>query len=152
LDYREESFDKVFHNESMCHWLDKKTALAGLFKTLKKNGIMGLHDWLRGDKGGLNDAGGSFTGTYAEGVWFQHSMKETHALLEEAGFKVLHEIDTTDIVDRGLRARLRELMMSKLYLTSTSEEYLHKSTRYFKVMIETHYDYLRYARFLCVKN
>jgi ubiquinone/menaquinone biosynthesis C-methylase UbiE len=153
LNYSAESFDKVFHNESICHWLNKKTALAGLFRVLKKGGVMGFHDWARGDKGDLNGAGGAFTGTYAEGVWFQHSIEETRQLLEYAGFRVLHAEDTTDTVDRGLRARLRELMMSqKLYLKSTSDEYLAKSLQYFRVMIETHYDYLRYARFVCVKN
>ncbi len=152
LDYQPESFDKIFHNESMCHWMDKKSALPRLFKTLKKNGVMGFHDWIRGDKGDLNDAGGDFRGTYAEGVWFQKSIDETRKLLEDTGFLVLQCVDTTDIVDRGLHARLRELTMSKLYLESTSEDYFFKSTRYFKVMIQTHYDYLRYARFLCKKN
>jgi cyclopropane fatty-acyl-phospholipid synthase-like methyltransferase len=152
LEYRPESFDKIFHNESMCHWMDKKKALPGLFKTLKKNGVMGFHDWIRGDKGDLNDAGGDFQGIYAEGVWFQNSIEETRTLLEEAGFTVLQYADTTDTVDRGLCARLRELTMSKMYLESTSEEYLRKSLRYFTAMIETHYAYLRYGRFLCTKN
>ncbi len=152
LDYLENTFDKVFHNETMGHWWDKKTALVGLYKTLKKNGIMGFHEWLKGDKGDLNNAGGSFPGTYAEGVFFQHSLDETRQLLEDTGFTVLHYEDTTDIVDRGLRARLKELQMSKVYLKGASEEYFRKSIRYFKVMIETHYDYLRYGRFLCIKK
>jgi cyclopropane fatty-acyl-phospholipid synthase-like methyltransferase len=152
VNYSAESFDKIFHNESICHWMNKKTALAGLFRVLKKGGIMGFHDWTRGDQGDLNDADGAFPGTYAEGVWFQNTIQETRGLLEEAGFRVLHSEDTTDTVDRGLRARLRELMMSKFYLKSTSVEYFDKSARYFKVMIETHYKYLRYARFICIKN
>jgi len=153
LDFQEERVDKIFHNETMGHWMDKKTALAGLFKVLKKGGIMGFHDWLRGDKGDLNEAGGNFPGTYAEKVFFQHTLNETMQLLEEAGFHVLYSEDTTDIVDRGLRAKLREVEISKVYyIKSGFEEYFHKSTHYCQVMIETHYDYLKYGRFLCIKN
>ena len=152
LDYPEETFDKVFHNETMCHWVDKKAALTGLHRILKGTGLMGFHDWIRGDKGSLNEAGGNFPGTYAEGVWFQHSIEETRRFVEKAGFAVLHCEDTTDIVDRGLRARLRELQMSKVYLKGASEDYFFKSIRYFKTMIETHYDYLKYCRFLCAKR
>jgi cyclopropane fatty-acyl-phospholipid synthase-like methyltransferase len=152
LDFPEESFDKIFHNETICHWMYKKHALEGLLKILKKGGVMGFHDWAKGDKGDLNEAGGDFPGTYSEGIWFQNTIEETKSLLEEVGFTVLHFEDTTNIVDRGLRARLREIQMSKVYLEATSEEYFHKTTRYFKVMIETHYDYLRYGRFLCANN
>jgi ubiquinone/menaquinone biosynthesis C-methylase UbiE len=151
LDFREEMFDKIFHNETICHWMDKQTALAGLYRVLKPGGIMGFHDWSKGDKGDLNDARGDFPGTYAEGVWFQNDIEETKKLLEEAGFIILRCEDTTDIVDRGLRARLKELQMSKLFLEATSEQYYYKTLRYFRVMIETHYDYLKYARFLCKK-
>lgn len=152
LDYPEETFNKIFHNETICHWMDKKVALSGLYKLLKKGGIMGFHDWARGDKGDLNNAGDDFPGTYGEGVWFQHSIEETKQLLEEAGFVVLHFENTTDIVDRGLHARLRELQMSKVYLKAASEDYFLKSIGYFKIMIKTHYDYLKYGRFLCSKK
>lgn len=152
VDFSDGTFDKIFHNETICHWMDKKTALAGLYRVLKKGGIMGFHDWARGDKGDLNEAGGNFPGTYAESVWFQHSIDETRKLLEDAGFFVLHCEDTTDIVDRGLRARLRELAMSKVYLKAASEDFFLKSIRYFNVMINTHYDYLKYGRFVCIKK
>ncbi len=152
IDFPAESFDKVFHNETICHWSDKKTARAGLQRVLKRGGVMGFHDWARGEKGGLNNAGGGFPGTYAEGVWFQNTVAETRSLLEEAGFEVLLAEDTTDVVDRGMRARLRELEMSRVYLKAASEEYFAKSIRYFKVMIETHYDFLKYGRFLCRKR
>lgn len=148
-----DTIDKIFHNETMCHWADKKIALSGLFGMLKKGGVMGFHDWLRGDKGDLNSAGGSFPGTYAEGVWFQHTLEETKLLLEEAGFKVQEYLDTTDIVDRGLRAKLREVSMSRdYYVKSGLDEYFEKSTRYCQTMIETHYDFLKYGRFLCAKE
>ena len=152
LDYPDETFDKVFHNETICHWVNKKIALSGLYGVLKKGGIMGFHDWARGEKGDLNDAKGDFPGTYSEGVWFQHSIQEMQKLLEEIGFVILHCEDTTDIVDRGLHARLRELKMSNVYLKAASEEYYYKSIRYFNVMIKTHYDYLKYGRFLCLKK
>jgi cyclopropane fatty-acyl-phospholipid synthase-like methyltransferase len=153
LDFPNESFDKVFHNETMCHWEDKKIALAGLFRVMKKNGIMGFHDWLSGAKGDLNNAGGSFPGTYAKDVWFQQTLEETVRLLEEAGFTVIQSLDTTDIVDRGLRAKLREVKMSQdHYLKSGLQEYYDKSIRYCQTMVETHYDFLRYGRFLCTKK
>lgn len=152
VDYQKESFDKIFHNETICHWNDKKTALVGLFDVLKKGGLMGFHDWTKGEKGDLNDAKGDFPGTYAENVWFQNTIEETRDLLEGAGFFVLLSEDTTDVVDRGLHARLRELTMSKVYLKAAPLEYFDKSIRYFKAMIETHYDYLKYGRFLCIKR
>jgi SAM-dependent methyltransferase len=152
LDFPNESFDMVFHNETICHWLDKKTALSGLYRILKKGGIMGFHDWVKGDKGDLNSAGGDFLGTYAEGVWFQNTIEETRNLLEDVGFVVRYSEDTSDVVDRGLRARLRELRMSQVYLSAAPQEYFNKSIRYFQVMIETHFDYLKYGRFICVKN
>ncbi len=152
LDYPSESFDRIFHNETICHWIYKKIALSGLYRVLKKDGIMVFHDWAKGDRGDLNDARDDFPGIYAEDVWFQNTIKETKTLLEETGFTVVHCEDTTDIVDRGLRARLRELQMSKVYLKSASEEYFSKSIRYFQIMIKTHYDYLKYGRFLCIKK
>jgi cyclopropane fatty-acyl-phospholipid synthase-like methyltransferase len=152
IDYPAESFDKIFHNESICHWMNKKAAVAGLYNALKEGGTMGFHDWPQGDKGDLNAAGGDFPGTYAEGVWFQDSIQETRKLLKEAGFVILHSEDLTDRIDRSLCARLRELRMSKLFTKGTSEEYFRKTERYFKVMIDTHYDYLRYARFVCKKD
>ena len=153
LDFPENMFDKIFHNETICHWMDKRTALAGLFKVLKKDGIMGFHDWAKGEKGDLNNASNDFPGTYAEDVWFQGSIEETKKLLEEAGFVILYCEDTTDIVDRGLRAKLREVEMSKnYYIKSGLEEYFYKSIRYCKIMIKTHYDYLKYGRFLCTKS
>jgi len=153
VDFPEETFGKVFHNETMGHWMDKKTALSGLFRVLKKGGIMGFHEWLRGDRGDLNGAGGIFKGIYADDVFFQHSLEEMNHLLEGAGFTVLYSEDTTDIVDRQLRAKQREVEMSKdYYMSSGLEEYFYKSIHYCKAMIGTHYDYLKYGRFLCVKK
>ena len=42
LDLPENAFDRIIHNETMCHWMDKKTALAGLFNVLRIGGIMGF--------------------------------------------------------------------------------------------------------------
>ncbi len=153
LDFQDELFSRIFHNETICHWRDKKAALKGLFRVLKKGGIMGFHDWLRGNKGDLNDARGDFPGIYESGVWFQNTLEENVEMLEEAGFYVEHSADTTDIVDRGLRAKLREVQMSRAYyLKSGLEKYHRKSIRYCQIMIETHYDHLKYGRFLCSKK
>ncbi len=153
LDFPGESFDKIFHNETICHWANKKVALAGLFKVIKHGGIMGFHDWMSGDKGDLNNAGGNFPGTYAEGIWFQNTLEETNKFLQDAGFVVLRAQDTTDVVDRGLRAKLREVQMSKdYYLRIGLHDHYSKSIRYCQTMIETHYDFLKYGRFICIKN
>lgn len=153
LNYAENMFDKIFHNETMCHWMDKKASLKCLFKVLKKGGIMGFHDWQQGDKGDLNKAGGEFPGIYSEDVWFQNTIKETIRLLGEVGFTVIHYQETTDIVDRGLRAKLRELEMSNNYYNKIGyEEYFLKSARYCRIMIKTHFDYLKYGRFISSKN
>jgi ubiquinone/menaquinone biosynthesis C-methylase UbiE len=153
IDFDGETFDKVFHNETMGHWMDKKTALAGLYRVLKKGGNMGFHEWLKGSLGDLNSAGGNFRGIYAQDVFFQHSLEEINQLLKDAGFTVLHSEDTTDIVDRQLRAKQREVEISKdYYIKSGLEDYFYKSIRYCKAMIETHYNYLTYGRFLCIKK
>ncbi len=153
LDYPENLFDKIFHNETICHWMDKNVALTGLYKILKKGGIMGFHDWVRGNKGDLNIAGNDFKGIYADGIWFQNTIEETKELLELTGFAVLHYEDTTDIVDRGLRAKLRELKISKnFYIKNGFEDYFYKSVNYCQVMIKMHYDFLKYGRFLCIKK
>lgn len=152
LKFKDSTFDKIFHNETICHWEHKKLALSHLYRVLKPGGIMGFHDWTSGDKGDLNDAKGGFPGTYAEGVWFQNSIDETCKLLEDVGFKIIQSENTTDIVDRGLHARLRELELSHdIYLKGASKDYYEKSLRYFQVMINTHNDYLKYARFICKK-
>ena len=153
LNYSANTFDKIFHNETMGHWMDKPVALLGLFRVLKKGGVMGFHDWLRGDLGDLNEAGGDFPGTYAKDVFCQHSLDETRQLLEDAGFTVTHSEDTTDIVDRQLRAKMREVQMAKTYYQRSGlDEYYYKSIRYCQIMIDTHYRYLKYGRFLCAKD
>lgn len=151
LDFEEALFHKIFHNESICHWHEKKIALKKLYKFLKKGGCMGFHDWLRGDRGSLNDAGGDFSGIYGEKVWFQSTLKENVELLEEAGFTVEYAEDISDVVDRSMRARLKELEISSVYKKVNSDEYFEKTLKYFKAMIWTNYKFLRYGRFLCTK-
>lgn len=151
LDFKKEIFDKIFHNESMCHWHLKKLALKTLYQSLKKGGCMGFHDWLRGNEGDLNDAEGSFKGIYADKVWFQNTLTENVRLLTEIGFIVQIAEDITDSVDRSLRARLKELELSRASEEVISPTYFTKTLRYFRAMIWTNYKFLRYGRFVCVK-
>lgn len=148
----DEKFDKIFFNETMCHWENKEVALKRIRKLLKKDGVLGFHDWLKGDKGDLNQAKGDFEGIYFENIWFQHSLKETRDILEESGYKIIMAEDTTDIVDRGMRARLKEIETSKVFEEATSGENFDKVLKYFKAMIATHYEYLKYGRFICTSS
>lgn len=148
LNYPDAMFDRVIHNETSCHWERKGEAFAELRRVLKPGGLMAFHDWSRGDAGGLDDAGGDFPGTYAPGIWFQTAPTETAALLRGAGFEVILSEDTTDAVDAGMRARLKELELSSSCLAWFPEKYYRLSLRYFRTMIATHYTHLRYRRFL----
>lgn len=152
LDFPDAAFDRVFHNETSCHWVDKGRAFAQLRRVLKPGGLMGFHDWSRGDSGDLDQAGGDFPGTYAPGIWFQTAPEETRRLLEEAGFDVLEAEDTTDSVDGGMRARLKELELFRSGKPWFPEEYYRRSLRYFRTMISTHYSHLRYMRFICSRR
>lgn len=144
LDLGERRFDAAYFNETMCHWEDKRSALARTLAHLKPKARLGINDWLRGRKGTLNDAYQAVPGfrdLYQPDIWRQISLGETCRLLEEAGFSVLRAEEMTDATDAGIRRRIQQLR--KL---PASDEAARRGARYYEVMVATHYDYLCYGR------
>jgi ubiquinone/menaquinone biosynthesis C-methylase UbiE len=146
LDLGDRRFDAAYFNETMCHWENKLSALRRTLRHMKPGALLGINDWLRGRKGTLNeacDAVPGFRGMYQPDVWRQISLGEVCRLLEEAGFKVLLAEEVTDAIDRGLRRRLQELKM-----LPQNNEPTRRGVEYYQAMIDTHFDYLCYGRFL----
>ena len=144
LDLGERRFDAAYLNETMCHWEDKAAALRRIRKHLRPGAILGINDWLKGSKGTLNDAYDAvpgFRGLYQPDVWRQGSLGDVCRLVEEAGFAVLQAEDLTESTDDGLRRRLRELEM-----IPQNHEPTRRAVVYYRGMISTHFDYLRYGR------
>jgi ubiquinone/menaquinone biosynthesis C-methylase UbiE len=144
LDLGDRRFDSAYLNETFCHWEDKLSALRRILRHLKPKALLGINDWLTGRKGTLNDAYHAvpgFRGLYQPDVWRQISLGEMCQLLEEAGFFVLKAEELTDSTDRGLKRRLQEL--EKL---PQANEPTRRGVRYYRGMIDTHYDYLCYGR------
>lgn len=144
LDLGGRRFDAAYINESMCHWEDKRTALERMRRHLKAGARLGINEWLRGGKGSLNEAEQAvpgFRGLYESDVWRQLSLAETCRLLKASGYTVLAAEDVTDDVDRGLVRRLAELER-----LPRRTEAARRGIEYYRVMIATHHDYLRYGR------
>jgi ubiquinone/menaquinone biosynthesis C-methylase UbiE len=144
LDLGDRRFDVAYLNETLCHWEDKLSALRRILRHLKPKALLGINDWLKGRKGTLNDAYYAVPGfrdLYQPNIWRQISLGELCRLLEEAGFCVLRAEELSDSIDRGLKRRLREL--EKL---PQDNEPTQRGVRYYRGMIATHYDYLRYGR------
>ena len=146
LDLGDRRFDAAYFNETFCHWERKAAALDRTLRHLKPKAILGINDWMRGRKGSLNDAYKTVAGfqdLYQPDIWRQISLGEACRLLEEAGFLVLRAEDLTDSVDQGLKRRLSEL--EKL---PQDNEPTRRGVRYYRGMIATHYDYVRYSRII----
>jgi ubiquinone/menaquinone biosynthesis C-methylase UbiE len=146
LDLGERRFDAAYFNETLCHWEDKVQALRRTRMHMKPKALLAFNDWLKGSKGSLNEAYRevpSFRDLYQPDIWRQLSLGETCQLLEEAGFTVLRAEELTDSVDRKLKRRLRELEN----LPQTNEP-VRRGGAYYRGMLETHYGYVCYGRFI----
>jgi ubiquinone/menaquinone biosynthesis C-methylase UbiE len=144
LDLGERRFDAAYFNETFCHWDNKLSALLRTRVHLKPGALLGINDWLKGQKGTLNDAYHAlpqFRELYQPDIWRQVSLGEVCGLLEEAGFRVLRADDLSDDINCGLYRRLTEL--EKL---PQDNEPTRRGVRYYRGMLATHYDYLRYGR------
>lgn len=156
LSLKEKDFTKAFCNETTCHWQEKEKAFDHINKHLKNGAKIGFNEWLRGDKGTLNDAYRmvpEFTPLYKEGVWFQEDLATYKKLLERTGFNVLEMKECTDEVDVRIRARLKiSRPEMDAYVNAVGAKALEIGMNYYKGMLKTHYDFLRYGVIIAEKR
>lgn len=142
-------FTKAFCNETSCHWQEKERAFNRISLHLKKGAKVGFNEWLKGDKGTLNDAYDlvpEFTPLYKRGIWFQEDLNTYKKLLEKTGFSILEMDEYTDKIDVRIRARLKSSTYGwSVYEQIMGSEAIQKGLNYYKGMLATHYEFLRYG-------
>jgi cyclopropane fatty-acyl-phospholipid synthase-like methyltransferase len=147
-------FTKAFVNETCGHWQHKDKAFARIYAHLKEGAKIGFNAWTKGDKGSLNEAFEpipEFRPLYKRGIWFQDDLATYQLLLEGAGFKVLEMYDCTDKLDIKMRARIKALPQWENYGRIMGKKEAESGLNYYKGMLKTHYDYLRYAVIIAQK-
>lgn len=156
LSLKEKNFTKAFCNETTCHWQEKEKAFRSINAYMRKSAKIGFNEWLRGDKGTLNDAYDTFSEfspLYKKGIWFQEGLDSYKKLLEKSGFSVVETKDCTDDIDIMMRARLkigqRDL---DAYRSVMGNKALQIGMNYYKGMLKTHYDFLRYGVIIAEKK
>jgi ubiquinone/menaquinone biosynthesis C-methylase UbiE len=149
-------FTKAFCNETSCHWQEKERAFKRINLHLKKGAKVGFNEWLKGDKGTLNDAYGlipEFTPLYKKGIWFQEDLNTYKKLLEKTGFCVLEMNECTDKIDIRVRARLKSNTFGwDAYVSIMGHKAANTGLDYYKGMLATHYDFLRYGVIIAKKQ
>jgi ubiquinone/menaquinone biosynthesis C-methylase UbiE len=152
LDLGSQMFDRVYINETAAHWYDKESAFDRIAKHMRPGGRLGIHEWLAGDLGDLNDAEPAvpeFRGLYESGTLFAVTLPDLCAILEKSGLRVLSAADLTAEVDE----RLRLLWNGLKTLTHThDDEQIVRAILYYDGMIKTHFNYLRYGRVIAEKQ
>lgn len=155
LSLDKKDFTKAYCNETSCHWQDKEKAFKRINAHLKKGAKIGFNEWIAGDKGTLSDAYRlvpEFTPLYKEGVWFQKDLKEYQRLLEIAGFRIIEMYDCTDKVDVKIRAKLKTTPRDwATYVSVMGEKAMKIGIDYYKGMLLTHYDFLKYGVIIAEK-
>lgn len=148
-------FTKAFCNETTCHWQEKEKAFRRINVHLRKGAKLGFNEWLRGDKGTLNDAYHSiseFRPLYKGEIWFQEDLNFYKKLLKKTGFKIVETIECTDDVDIKIRARLKiDRHSMNAYVSIMGDEALKIGIDYYKGILLTHYDFLRYGVIIAEK-
>lgn len=138
-------FDRVYAQETMCHWPDKEGALRRVLAHLAPGAVVGIHDWLRGDRGGLDEGLRrlpALARLYPRGIWFQYGLDELSRLLERLGLEVVLAEDLTDAVDEGLRKSLAFIAAVSRVTTDRARA----AARAFRAVLPAHYAWLRYGR------
>ncbi|MBI4676863.1 MAG: class I SAM-dependent methyltransferase [Elusimicrobia bacterium] len=138
-------FNRLYCHETMCHWQDKALALSGALPRLERGAVVGIHDWLRGDKGSLDEGLRRLPALgrmYAKRIWFQSTLAELAGLLRRLGLEVLVTEDLTDAVDAGLRKRLAFIEA----VSHSAGDRARRAARSFRAVLPAHYAYLRYGR------
>jgi SAM-dependent methyltransferase len=140
-------FDRLYANESAVHWPNKAEAMRRAIGHLRPGALIGMNEWLRGDRGDLAAADRDvpvYRGLYDPKIWFQISLEETADMLKGLGCRILRAQDVTREVDRGLR-RLLECI--DLWIGPGRKD-PRQSVAYLKGMLSAHYKYLRYGRII----
>lgn len=155
LNIPEKNFTKAYFNETSGHWQFKEKAFLAIRDHLVTGAKIGFNEWLAGDIGDLNDAYfkvKDFNYVYQSGIFFQNTIAEYKAMLEKCGFKLIYSEDCTDRVDRKMRARLIEIdMKQNPYGVVMGEEAVEIGRRYYRVMIDAAYSYVRYGVIIAEK-
>ena len=155
LSLDKKDFTKAYCNETTCHWQDKEKAFKRINEHLRKGARLGFNEWLKGDKGTLNDAYDlipGFAPLYKKGIWFQEELNTCRKLLEAAGFKVLVADDCTDKIDIKIRAKLKTRQQDWAgYVSVMGPKAMEIGLNYYKGMLATHYDYLKYGVIIAEK-
>ncbi|MFA6321008.1 MAG: class I SAM-dependent methyltransferase [Candidatus Omnitrophota bacterium] len=156
LSLDEKNFTKAFCNETVCHWQEKAISFKRINAHLKKGALIGFNEWLRGDKGTLNEAYEvvpEFSPLYKKDIWFQDNLETYEKLLQQAGFTILEIKDCTDKVDIKVRAKLKSGRREwDAYAKIMGEKAIDIGLNYYKGMLETHYDFLRYGVIIAEKK
>ncbi|MBN1353728.1 MAG: methyltransferase domain-containing protein [Candidatus Omnitrophica bacterium] len=156
LSLERNDFTKAFCNETTCHWQEKGKAFKRINEHLKKGAKIGFNEWLKGDKGTLNNAYSiipEFTPLYKNGIWFQENLEIYSKLLEKTGFEVLEMEDCTDRIDIKMRSRLKGIQLEgDPYINVMGSKAKETGINYYKGMLKTHYDFVRYGIIIAEKK
>ena len=141
-------FTRAFCNETCIHWQNKDRAFKRINMHLAPGAKIGFNAWLKGDKGSLNeayDAIPDFRPLYKKGIWFQEDLNTYQRMLEDAGFKILEMKDCTNKTDIKMRARLKASLQWEIYEKVFGHEAKESALRYYRGMLKTHGDFLKYG-------
>jgi predicted ATP-dependent endonuclease of OLD family len=90
---------------------------------------------------------------YKKGVWFQEDLNIYRRLLEKTGFKIIEVEECTDKVDVRMRARLKISRRDlEAYVNAMGNKALEIGMNYYRGMLLTHYNYLRYGVIIAEKK
>jgi len=155
LDLDKKNFSKAFCNETSCHWEDKEKAFNNINKHLQKGALIGFNEWTKGNEGTLNDAYSlipEFKNLYEKEIWFQESLDVYKILLESSGFKVIEMSDCTDKIDVRIKARVKASSYGwDEYKRVMGDHAVEIGLNYYRGILKTHYDFLKYAVIIAKK-
>ncbi|MDO8525712.1 MAG: methyltransferase domain-containing protein [Candidatus Omnitrophota bacterium] len=156
LSLDKKDFTKAYCNETTCHWQEKEKAFKRIYAHLKGGAKIGLNEWLRGGKGTLNDAYdliSEFAPLYKKGIWFQEDLETYRRMLERSGFRVLNAEDCTEKIDIKIRAKLKTGRRDwDGYVSVMGDKAMKIGLDYYKGMLLTHYDFLKYGVIIAQKD
>lgn len=144
-------FDRLYAQDTMCHWRDKERVLRRALPCLQPGALIGIHDCLRGDRGGIDEGIQrlpALARIFPRGVWFQTTLAQLRDILRGLGLEILSAEDMTDAVDESLRKRLAFLSA----ISRVAGERALSAARSFRAALPAHYAYLRYGRVIARKR